>query len=316
MPADEDIKKQEDGNPYSRSKKKAKSKKPFIIAAAAALLAAIAIIVGINIFNEKPLYIPPDNEYQGDWQYGKPILKEDLKDFKGDIKITLDINVLQKDPMIAPEMYVADFNEKPINIQAYNIGRTVSDSYFLFEGQTKFAFVITREELDKASRQIQMRCYNLFVKGATIENYDPKEDEISPNAKIIQLDSEYRGAWQRSSPIPKEELEAFNGDVRVTLTIEAVKVDKEPNDSEPAEYWVHLAARRNANDDPAYIKPDYLAPMSWSEYKDVYWLGENAVPDKFTFVITTEEIEKLDSDTGLVFSARNLIAKSAVLEKA
>ncbi len=270
-----------------------------------------------NQDNSKPLYIPLDNEYQGDWNRGKMILKDDLKDFKGDIKITLDIEHINNNTDDAPMMRVLDHNHKPINIQAYNIGRTIDDHYFIFKGQTKFAFVLTREEFEKAAVAIKMYCYKLFVRGATIENYDPKEDEISPEAKIIQLDSEYRG-WELSSPIPKADLKAFNGDVRVTLMIEYVQAEKEKrSEGERIEYWTKIHFYRNKDRDYVNIKSDYIAPASWSDDTDPqYFLGGVAVPDKFTFIITAEEIEKLDSDTGLVFSGQNYIAKSAALEKA
>ncbi len=260
--------------------------------------------------NSKPFYIPLDNEYQGDWNPGKAILKDDLKDFKGDIKITLDIEHINNDH---PAMRVIDHNNKPINIQAYNMGRNIDGYYNIFMGQTKFAFVITREEFEKAVWEIKMCCHNLFVKGATVENYDPKEDEISPDAKIIQLDSEYRG-WELSSPIPKADLKAFNGDVRVTLMIEYVQAEKEKRSDE---YCTKIHFYRNKDRDYVNIKSDYIAPASWSDDTDrQYFLGGVAVPDKFTFIITAEEIEKLDSDTGLVFSGQNYIAKSAALEKA
>ena len=45
-------------------------------------------------------------------------------------------------------------------------------------------------------------------------------------------------------------------------------------------------------------------------------LQETAVPDKFTFVITSDELEKIDDNYGLFFMGSNIIVKSAALEKA
>ncbi len=308
QPAGKDIRKQKD---ISRRRKKAKSKKPFIIAAAAvaAIIAAIAIIVGINIFSEKSLYIPLDNGHEGELEFYEVILKDDLKEFKGDIKITLDIEHII--PNTDAELYIEDYSGRKIDIQAYNCGRDIRDIYSLPDGQTEFPFIITREEFNKVEWQIRVRGSNLRVKGATIENYDPKEDEISPNAKIIQLDSEYPGTWQNSSEIPKEELEAFNGDVRVTLMIETIRAD-EVEDTQ--EYWVQIIALKSPGGEKVHIKPDYIAPASWSTDGSTYSFGEYAVPDKFTFIITADEIDKIDK--GLYFVGSNIIVKSAALEKA
>ncbi len=304
LPVDDNIENQEDD---SRRRKKAKSKKPFIIAAAA-IFVAIAIIVGINIFSEKPLYISFDDDNNANF---KQISKNDLSEFEGDIKISLDIELI--DSNADAMLWIEDGDGKKIDIQAYNTGRNVYGSYTIFDGQTEFPFIITREVLGKVNRKIKMQSENLLIKGATVENYDSKEDEINPNAKIIQLDSEYPKGRYRSSEIPIEDLIAFNGDVRVTLVVEDVDANMGPVDRE---YWIQLIPLRNSYWEAGHIEPDYITPASWSKEwnSEIYYLGDIAVPDKFTFIITRDEIEKLDM--GLSFRADNILLKSAALEKA
>ena len=39
--------------------------------------------------------------------------------------------------------------------------------------------------------------------------------------KVIEFDDEYAGDWQLDGFIPKSELESFNGDVRICVTLDA-----------------------------------------------------------------------------------------------
>lgn len=43
----------------------------------------------------------------------------------------------------------------------------------------------------------------------------------------IQLDSDYAGNWGAGAYIPKEELEAIGGDVKVTLKVETIEPTNE-----------------------------------------------------------------------------------------
>lgn len=260
----------------------------------------------------KPLYIPIDN-YLWDWSYGyrdkkMEITKDDLRHFEDSVKITLDIELVYEDEWAA--MCIEDGNRKVLDIQAYNMGRGTDDRYVFYKGQTKFAFVITSDVLENANGCV-LRGHNIWVKGATVEDYDPKDDEVSSDAEIIQMDYEYTGDWQdQSPPIPKKVLESFNGDVRVTLEIEVIEADQRDND-----HRVHIlpCGSEGNEDGQVNINADYITPCEYGER--LYALYNVAVPNKFTFVITADEISKL-SDYGLFFVGSNYIAKSAALEKA
>lgn len=251
----------------------------------------------------KPLYIPLN--YTGDWEFGREITKNDLRHFKDSVKITLDIELVNEDKWACMRIEYDDRNI--LDIQAYNMGRDLEERYVFYKGQTKFAFVITDEVFGNINNCILMHGQNILVKGATVEDYDPKDDEVSPDAQIIQMDYEYTGDWQdQSPPIPKKVLESFNGDVRVTLEIEALNVDKRDEDDR-----VHILP---CGSEKVYINADYITPCEYGD-DDLYALYNIAVPNRFTFVITADEISKL-TDYGLFFCGSDFIAKSAALEKA
>ncbi|MCM1522934.1 MAG: hypothetical protein NC120_00595 [Ruminococcus sp.] len=122
-------------------------------------------------------------------------------------------------------------------------------------------------------------------------------------AATVEMDSEYVGAWGAGKCIPKTELEAIGGDVKVTLDIET---------------------RNLAGTADQFL----LAPMdydnSWTRITDQLTTeGEYAKADGFVvinenqtsceFVITADTIASL-GDSGLGFQVQNVIIKSAELE--
>ncbi len=126
---------------------------------------------------------------------------------------------------------------------------------------------------------------------------------VSAFAATIEMDSEYVGAWGAGKCIPKTELEAIGGDVKVTLTIET---------------------RNLANTADQFL----IAPMdydnSWTRVTDQ--LTSDTVVAKadgficikedqtsVEFVITADTISSL-GDSGLGFQVQNVIIKSADLE--
>lgn len=256
----------------------------------------------------KPLYIPMNQTYQGDWIAGRTVKKSELRHFEGDVKITLDVETVNKEQNWSA-LTITDGSMDVIDAKAYNMGKNSDNQYVIYNDQTKFAFVLTKDVLSNANDRLQFSGCNIWVKSATVDDYDPKDDEISPDAKIIQLDSEYKGDWQESPPIMKRELLAVGGDVRITLEIKAVRPKDETDD--PDANTVHILP---CGSDDVSIQADYITPCAYGDR--LYVLGENSVPDKFTFVITAEEIDALDDNWGLFFMGSNFIAKSAALEKA
>lgn len=264
----------------------------------------------------KHLYLDIEGDHNGerisgDWVNSIPITKEQLKDFKKDIKITLDIEVLQKDGWTG--LTIRDIFGDPINIQAYNTGCDNLYTYHPFREQEKFSFVIPQNEFNSINSGIQISGCNVDISQATVEDHDPDSDLPDPDAKLIELDSKYPGSWKHGACIPKKELESFNGDVRITLNIETVRdtlMEGTKNN-----YWVQISPEGSAVNQYSRVKiqADQIYPCHWADW--MYVLYDHNVPDKFTFVISQSEINNLYDD-GLFFRGDNFFVSSAVLEKA
>lgn len=267
--------------------------------------------------NEKPLYIPLSTKYPEEgnaFDQVNTLRKNYLKYFTGDIKVVLDIECVYEDKDDDGNYYhalsIIDGSWHTINVSAPNTGRDYWDCYGVDENQKKFTFIVKRADIDNSHNELLFVVHNVIVKGATVYDYDPDEDKINPNAKIIQLDNKYPGLYQYSTPIPKKELEGFNGDVKVTLSIERFNDNTDDFSVNGKKmYWVSIMPY--SGDEPVFTKADNVT--LWKGFS--FELRYIDVPDKFTFVIPESEVPKL-SDDGLVFKCRNVIIKSAALEKA
>lgn len=264
---------------------------------------------------EKPLYVPLSTKYPGGGTDRVNTLhKNYLKYFTGDIKVVLDLEVVYVEKNDEGGYWhnlgIIDGRGDDVNVHAVNAGRDYWNHYGINYNQTEFIFIVKRADIDSTYNEFMFHVDNLIVKGATVYDYDPNEYKISPNAKIIQLDSKYPGMNQDSSPIPKKELESLNGDVKVTLSIERFNDEKEDFTVNGEKmYWVSI--RPFSGENKVYTKADNIS--LWEDFS--FELRYVDVPDKFTFVISKSEISKL-TDNGLTFKCRNVIIKSAALEKA
>ena len=263
---------------------------------------------------EKPLYVPLSTKYPGGADRVNTLHKNYLKHFTGDIKVVLDLEVVYVEKNDEGgywhSLRITDGRGDAVNVHAVNVGRDYWNGYGINHNQTEFTFIVKRADIDNTYNEFMFHVDNLIVKGATVYDYDPNEYKISPNAKIIQLDSKYPGMYQDSSPIPKKELESFNGDVKVTLSIERFNDEKEDLTVNGKKmHWVSIQPFSGEN--KVYTKADNIS--LWEDFS--FELRYVDVPDKFTFVISKSEISKL-TDNGLTFKCRNVIIKSAALEKA
>lgn len=122
-------------------------------------------------------------------------------------------------------------------------------------------------------------------------------------AATIEMDSEYVGAWGAGKCIPKTELEAIGGDVKVTLDIQTRNLAGTADQFllAPMDYdnsWTRVT--------------DQLTTTSESAKADGFIvINENATSCEF--VITADTIASL-GDSGLGFQVQNVIIKSAELE--
>lgn len=273
----------------------------------------------------EPLHISMDTEYKsGVWECGDSarfkVFK--LRNFKGDVKVTLDIEKVRVDPFDDSDTYfsgvdICDSSYTPVNTWAYNVGKSGKNAYLIFGDHDKFVFVIPRETLDSMQgKTIMLQSSNIIVKGATFEDYNPDDDKISPDAKIIQLDEEYHKDYV-AAKIPKSDLQSFDGDVKVTLELDYSVIDNDEV-ADNDELVVSAICFMSGNQYLTNIKAVNSGPFcSSNPHTDMYHytLGEFDCPNTFTFTLTKEQIDALDAE-GLGFSQQNVWVKSATLERA
>ena len=132
---------------------------------------------------------------------------------------------------------------------------------------------------------------------------------VNAFASTVTMNSEYAGAWALTAYIPKSELTAIGGDVKVTLhitpkapligTINSVLAPTDAN-------WTRLTQdptdTSKITSDTAVAKEDGMLVVNGT-------LAEDTV----SFVISADAINAL-TDDGLTFQANDLIVTSADLE--
>lgn len=319
--------------PSTKSENKKKGRMAGICAAAAfVIVIAVCVIVGINrrggtsrddgtvyssVYPEMidgKLNFELDSEYVGDWNSGREISRDNFLRFDGDVKVTLNFErcyELVSDTECPALLAIKDRNDQWMEVTAFNNGcegQQDSDEvreYFMWPPQSSFSFVISREAAEAMAGGMKINVYGLIIHSAVLEAYDPAEFEPGADAVAVRINSHGDGETL-SNYIPKEMLEAVGGDARVTLDIQYEAADPGfPNASiipctEKREY-LHIEVENNT-------------VPSWDADGVFYMLGAYFVPDRFTFTISSEEIEKLGVN-GLCFEFNNLFIQTAYIEK-
>lgn len=260
-----------------------------------------------------------DDSYPGAGKYSSGIPQSALEQFDSDVKITLDIE--QYNEVIDNNtgqyqwyIHVIDNHDELVAVNAYN--QTTADEGGYFVAGEKFVFAVTKESIASLGGQmLRFRVHNLFVKSAVIEKYDPDELKPGSGAKYVELDSSYPGDFQLGAMIPKTELEAFGGDVRITLYTERAVV---PTDG--AVSWLDPRIITFYSDEPisASTIGDNLTRPSWQG--GGFWVGlydqdfSEVVPETITIVLPKSEIDK--PGKGLAFKTYGFYITKAALEKA
>lgn len=128
--------------------------------------------------------------------------------------------------------------------------------------------------------------------------------ELNGDGKLfVELDSEYAGDFEYSSVIPKNILDAFDGDIEIELDVETVEEGGDGN--------YHMLVPVNADD-----RWEKLTVSSLHERgDDGKWLIVSKGHDTCKFTVSRETVEML-GDNGIVFQIYNLIIKSASVGKA
>ena len=124
---------------------------------------------------------------------------------------------------------------------------------------------------------------------------------VSAFATNVPMDAEYPGAWGCSAAIPKADLEAIGGDVKVTLNITPKVLVKDQAVLKPitvGDSWI--AVETGLTSDTDVRKPDGFIVVKKSA-------------TTVTFVMDTNAIASL-TDNGLQFQVYNVTINSADLE--
>ena len=124
-------------------------------------------------------------------------------------------------------------------------------------------------------------------------------------AATVTLDSEYPGNWKAGKCIPKSELEALGGDVKVVLEVEI----KEPIVGE------HLHHLRPIDHDTDWVgfTSDIQSDTAFTNDDGNFILADGQT--SVEFIIPADVISTL-ADGGLSFMVCNVIVKSADISKA
>lgn len=126
---------------------------------------------------------------------------------------------------------------------------------------------------------------------------------VSAFAETIELDSEYVGSWSAGKCIPKADLEAVGGDVKIVLTIETRNLANTADQFlfRPMDYdnsWTDMS-------------PEITSDTVISKSDGMFCIPENSTTVEF--VLNGSAIAGM-GDSGLGFQVQNVIIKSAEIE--
>lgn len=126
---------------------------------------------------------------------------------------------------------------------------------------------------------------------------------VSAFAATVEMDSEYPGSWAASKCIPKTELEAIGGDVKITLTVET------RNLANTADQF--LIRPMDYDNGWADMTPECTSDTVIAKVDGMFCIPEDATTVEF--VLNGSAVAGM-GDSGLSFQVQNVTIKSAELE--
>lgn len=126
---------------------------------------------------------------------------------------------------------------------------------------------------------------------------------VSAFAATVEMDSEYPGSWAASKCIPKSELEAIGGDVKITLTVET------RNLANTADQF--LIRPMDFDNGWADMTPECTSDTIIAKVDGMFCIPEDATTVEF--VLNGSAVAGM-GDSGLSFQVQNVTIKSAELE--
>ncbi|MCH5348334.1 MAG: serine/threonine protein kinase [Oscillospiraceae bacterium] len=255
-------------------------------------------------------YLLIDNNDEA-WAMSKFISTDVLREFKGDIFVTLDLSLYNtmfrdndglyhgSDEKYRHYVSVMDNNGNLLKINALN-STDDPEGYYVSDKQDQFTFILPESSIPDNAGFIKFGTDMLTVNSVELRTYNNR----SSDRKTIRFNGDdYPGDWMLTvDSIPKKDLESFGGDVMVTLDIKTGQFDN--NDT-----WWHINAIKYLNEwIRVNIKVFNRSPLK-EEYMYPIYKGQR----NFVFVISREEIEALTNE-GLKFQVHNIVINSAALE--
>ncbi|MCM1577183.1 MAG: hypothetical protein NC078_00080 [Ruminococcus sp.] len=126
---------------------------------------------------------------------------------------------------------------------------------------------------------------------------------VSAFAATVEMDSEYPGSWAASACIPKTELEAIGGNVKITLTVET------RNLANTADQF--LIRPMDFDNGWADLTPECTSDTVIAKTDGMFCIPEEATTVEF--VLNGSAVAGL-GDSGVSFQCQNVTVKSAELE--
>ena len=232
------------------------------------------------------------------WGLTKSISKSVLKGFDGDIRVTLKTKYMDVQRNEDGNYYhcirIMSDGGKDLTVNAVSLTKDEYNNFPVGEDGMDFVFIIPKFFAENVKDKVYFELENVMIDSVALEadSYD----------KVIEFDDEYAGDWQLDGFIPKSELESFNGDVRICVTLDA-KILGEIDDP-----YYHIMPK-TAFYEEISVSVTNLVLVNKGDLYEFYGEGEK----QFEFEISQDEIAKLP-DEGLSFQVHNVLLKSAALK--
>lgn len=232
------------------------------------------------------------------WGLTKSISKSVLKGFDGDIRVTLKTKYMDVQRNEDGNYYhcirIMSDGGKDLTVNAVSLTKDEYNNFPVGEDGMDFVFIIPKFFAENVKDKVYFELENVMIDSVALEadSYD----------KVIEFDDEYAGDWQLDGFIPKSELESFNGDVRICVTLDA-KIFGEIDDP-----YYHIMPK-TAFYEEISVSVTNLVLVNKGDLYEFYGEGEK----QFVFEISQDEIAKLP-DEGLSFQVHNVLLKSAALK--
>lgn len=239
------------------------------------------------------------------WSMSRSISKDTLLGLDGDIRVTLKFkNIdLSTDGNHQRTVRVLEDDSDILYVTGISVELDEYGRFEVEDGVDELVFIIPDTLKKSITKKLQFDLFNVLIESVTLE------EEIYD--KTIDFDGEYPNDWQKmKTTIPIEELNCYDGDVRITVDTEiGTFADDDMMLWAPG---IPMSFIHPICDDALWTKlnisADNLPPLDDDDMCPLIGTGER----KFSFVITQEEIGKCSKD--LCLQVYNCVVKKVYIK--